>query len=124
MAIGKRLRFEILKRDGFRCRYCGKTGAASELHVDHIVPSSKGGRDVASNLIAACIACNVGKSNVPLETVAAEKTDLDKLVDGVLRKAHCDAAAIAMELDHSYRFNCDIAIEDSFPDGVLPEGFM
>lgn len=39
------LRFEILQRDGRRCRACGASAAGgASLHVDHIVPIAKGAR--------------------------------------------------------------------------------
>ena len=56
MSVSTRTRFEVLKRDGFRCRYCGLTAMATELHVDHVVPASKGGTDDPVNLVAACAA--------------------------------------------------------------------
>lgn len=67
MTLSKTLRFEVLKRDGFRCRYCGVTAVASALEVDHVVPRSKGGVDSPENLVAACFDCNRGKSDVSLE---------------------------------------------------------
>lgn len=67
MAIGKRLRFEILKRDGFKCRYCGALAVSTLLHVDHVVPRAEGGTDDPTNLLAACADCNLGKSAVPLD---------------------------------------------------------
>lgn len=60
MAISKRLRYEILRRDQNRCWYC-KT-AESRLTIDHVVPVSLGGSDEPSNLVAACPDCNAGKS--------------------------------------------------------------
>lgn len=66
-AISKRLRFAVFKRDGFRCRYCGRTPEVSVLHVDHVVPVSKGGTNDPANLVAACSSCNGGKSNIPLD---------------------------------------------------------
>lgn len=36
------------------------------LHVDHVVPRSRGGSDSAGNLVAACLDCNIGKGCVPL----------------------------------------------------------
>ncbi len=63
MSIGKRLRFEILKRDGFRCSYCGATPDVSGLHVDHIIPRANGGTDEPANLTASCQSCNSGKSD-------------------------------------------------------------
>lgn len=58
------LRYDILKRDGYRCRICGATQADGvKLHVDHIIPVSKGGRTEPSNLQTLCERCNLGKSN-------------------------------------------------------------
>lgn len=58
------LRYDILKRDGFRCRVCGATAKeGAKLHVDHIVPVSKGVKTVASNLRTLCDRCNIGKSD-------------------------------------------------------------
>jgi len=65
--LSKRLRFEIFKRDGFRCLYCGVTPAGAMLRVDHVVPVSEGGRDDPSNLVTACHDCNGGKGAVSLD---------------------------------------------------------
>jgi hypothetical protein len=71
-ALSKRDRFEILKRDGFKCVYCGATPRDSalaplELVVDHVQPVKEGGETVPHNLVTACIPCNAGKSAIPLE---------------------------------------------------------
>lgn len=56
------LRYDILKRDHFRCQICGATEKDGiKLHVDHIVPVSKGGKTVPSNLRTLCSRCNLGK---------------------------------------------------------------
>lgn len=57
------LRFRILRRDGFRCNYCGRTPKddAVQLHVDHILPRVAGGSDEETNLVTACRVCNLGK---------------------------------------------------------------
>lgn len=70
MAVGKRTRFEIFKRDGFQCMYCGKTPPQAVLECDHIHPVSLGGSDDTENLITSCEDCNRGKSNIPLESVS------------------------------------------------------
>jgi hypothetical protein len=63
-----RLRFLVLQRDGFRCRYCGRGPEdGTVLHVDHVVPKAQGGRDDMDNLVTACRECNLGKSDVLLE---------------------------------------------------------
>jgi 5-methylcytosine-specific restriction endonuclease McrA len=58
------LRFSILQRDGFRCRYCGRTGGdpGVVLHVDHVVPLAAGGVTREDNLRTACEECNLGKA--------------------------------------------------------------
>lgn len=63
MAISKKLRFEVFKRDSFTCCYCGSCPPGIVLEVDHIVAVSKGGSDEIDNLITSCFNCNRGKSN-------------------------------------------------------------
>lgn len=59
-----KLRYSILKRDGFRCQICGRTqDDGVKLHVDHILPVSKGGETVPNNLRTLCEECNLGKSD-------------------------------------------------------------
>lgn len=53
------LRQVILERDGFACTYCGSTD--QPLHVDHVIPRSRGGRDTLGNLTTACRTCNLRK---------------------------------------------------------------
>jgi hypothetical protein len=56
------LRYDIMKRDGFRCVLCGATAEDGvKLHVDHIKPVSKGGKTEHSNLRTLCERCNLGK---------------------------------------------------------------
>jgi 5-methylcytosine-specific restriction endonuclease McrA len=47
---------EILRRDGYRCQYCGRK--TRNLTLDHIVPRHRGGRHRWENLVAACPECN------------------------------------------------------------------
>lgn len=65
-SLGKRVRFEIFKRDGFACQYCGKTPPGVVLEIDHIVAVADDGSDEPHNLITACFDCNRGKGAVPL----------------------------------------------------------
>lgn len=65
-AIGIRagIRWQVFERDDFKCVACGlsvKDGAI--LHVDHIIPRSKGGGDSMENYQTLCQKCNIGKSN-------------------------------------------------------------
>lgn len=76
-SLSKRLRFSIFTRDGYTCRYCGKQAGDVILHIDHIIPVSKGGTNDESNLITSCIDCNLGKSN--LLTQVSAPTEMDRL---------------------------------------------
>jgi hypothetical protein len=58
------VRFQILKRDGYRCQLCGATANdGAKLEIDHIVPVAKGGTNDLSNLQVLCRDCNSGKSD-------------------------------------------------------------
>jgi 5-methylcytosine-specific restriction endonuclease McrA len=65
-AINWRLRATVLIRDHCLCRMCG-AGPGKDLgvtlHVDHIVPWSKGGKTVLENLQTLCAMCNIGKGD-------------------------------------------------------------
>ena len=65
-SISERMRFRILVRDGFTCQSCGRSPLKErgvELHVDHIIPWSKGGETEVDNLEVKCSRCNLGKGN-------------------------------------------------------------
>ena len=64
---------ELFSRDQHTCLYCGKVHADGDLTRDHILPVSRGGKDVWSNVVTACRRCNARKggftpdqSNMPL----------------------------------------------------------
>lgn len=63
LAVSKKTRFEVFKRDSFICQYCGKAAPSVILQVDHIHPVSGGGSNDILNLITACTDCNSGKSD-------------------------------------------------------------
>ena len=69
MSITKKMRFEVFKRDGFRCAYCGRTPPVVTLEVDHIQPKSRGGKNDINNYITACFDCNRGKRDIPLDKI-------------------------------------------------------
>jgi hypothetical protein len=66
MSISKKLRFDVFKRDGFQCRYCGKQPPEIILEVDHIIPRNKNGGDEIENLLTSCFDCNRGKGKEEL----------------------------------------------------------
>lgn len=67
MAISKTQRFEIFKRDGFMCQYCGRKPPQVILEIDHLISRKKEGKDIPENLITACFDCNRGKGTRDLE---------------------------------------------------------
>lgn len=79
MAISKRLRFEILRRDNYTCRYCGASAPDATLTVDHVVAVALGGSDEASNLVTACRDCNSGKSATPADAATVADVAADAL---------------------------------------------
>jgi 5-methylcytosine-specific restriction endonuclease McrA len=57
----KSVRYDVMKRDNFKCRLCGANGGESALEIDHIVPVAKGGKTEMENLQTLCKECNRGK---------------------------------------------------------------
>lgn len=87
------MRFEVLKRDCFKCQYCGASAPDVPLHIDHIQPVSKGGKTTLLNLVTSCGDCNSGKSGKLLsdasainaskkqaEKIAQQRQDLDMML--------------------------------------------
>lgn len=82
MALTKKIRFEVFKRDSFTCQYCGRKAPDVVLQCDHIEPKAKGGSDDILNLITSCFACNAGKSDRRLSddsVVAKQREQLAQL---------------------------------------------
>jgi len=57
--IPKDLRLAVFERDGYVCRYCGKS--TERPHADHVYPESRGGATIVENLVTACRDCNMKK---------------------------------------------------------------
>jgi hypothetical protein len=80
--IPKALRFDVFKRDSFKCQYCGSAAPEFVLHIDHILPRAKGGTNDITNLITSCLACNLGKSDKVLDentALAKSRSQLEEL---------------------------------------------
>lgn len=56
-------RKNIYARDGHVCQYCYQKFSPSELTLDHVLPSSRGGQDTWQNLVTACGRCNRKKAD-------------------------------------------------------------
>lgn len=61
--ISKSRRYDLMKRDGFRCQLCGTTQeSGGVLHLDHRIALANGGSNMDENLWTLCETCNLGKS--------------------------------------------------------------
>jgi len=60
-SISLRKRFFVMKRDGFACVRCGKSGRGVRLEVHHRLPFAKEGPDTLDNLETLCFECNRGQ---------------------------------------------------------------
>src|SRR5262249_39748032 len=69
------LRYEVLKRAGFRCELCGISADERAIEVDHISPRKHGGGDDLTNLQALCYKCNANKG-------ARDNTDFRQVRQG------------------------------------------
>ena len=92
MAVSKRTRFEVLRRDNHTCRYCGGHAPDVVLTVDHVVPVALGGSDEPTNLVAACRDCNAGKTST---------SPSEFIVEDVSEDAARWARAMAIAAEHA-----------------------
>lgn len=64
--FSKEVRFSrrnIFERDENTCQYCGKKFDRSELTLDHVIPRSRGGTSTWTNIVLACLKCNMRKGD-------------------------------------------------------------
>lgn len=135
MAISKRTRFEVLRRDNHTCRYC--RAADAPLTIDHVTPVALGGTDEPSNLVAACRDCNAGKaSSAPDAAVVADVSDdavrwssamrqaAEVLADEVTEKDAYVGAFLDTWPKHRYLPDSLISTVERFYELGLPEAVM
>lgn len=123
MAVTKRLRFEVLRRDNHTCRYCGAAAPDVELHVDHVVPGALGGSDDPSNLVASCRDCNSGKASTSpdettVEDVSADAIRWSKAIQSAADIQRAEAWNLSVFADA-----IDTALEDAFVGGYIGPEF-
>ena len=110
--IPKSVRFEVFKRDSFKCQYCGASAPDVLLEVDHIHPLAKGGESIdITNLITACNPCNSGKSDRVLADDAAITKKKRQLDDLQARREQIEMMAdwqrALVNLDHNQLSECE-----------------
>ena len=101
-------RYNVLKRAKYRCELCGAHESQIALHVDHIIPTSKGGPDDLSNFQALCQTCNTNKR-------AEDDTDFRGILDSYKHRdskcVFCTNCAGRIIAENELCF----AIRDGFP---------
>lgn len=110
--IPKKIRFEVLRRDGFTCQYCGSAAPEVKLHIDHIDPVSAGGGNEIINLITSCETCNIGKGARKLDDSTTLQKQRQQLIELNERREQLEMmmewrAGLQDELDAK----CDMAAE-------------
>lgn len=78
-SISKKIRFEVFKRDKFKCVYCGASAPNVLLQIDHIEPVVKGGDSDILNLVTSCFECNSGKKDRRLDDNSIIQKQRDQL---------------------------------------------
>lgn len=100
-----KLRMAVLKRDGFRCRICGRNADDSidiRLHVHHVRPLEWGGLTVMENLITLCHTCHEGLDphyEFSLIPLVAPFPDLEDAIDEAGTLRYRDLARRTLEVD-------------------------
>lgn len=102
------VRYEVLKRAKYRCELCGAHEDQAALHVDHIVPRSKGGSDDISNFQSLCVTCNTNKRD-------RDDTDFRAMLASYNERANgCVFCELPTERIIAENELC-VAIRDGFP---------
>lgn len=127
--LGKTTRFNIFKRDFFKCQYCGSTPPSVVLEVDHIIPVSKGGDNNELNLITSCFDCNRGKrdtlltikqSPANIEIIAEKEAQYlayKQLLTSINKRAKKEITNISNIYEHHY--DGDYVMTESFKNTSL-----
>jgi len=68
----KSLKQQVIEKDNSTCQYCKRALQPKEIHIDHVVPYSLGGKTVLSNLVVSCRTCNEKKAARALEEFMLE----------------------------------------------------
>lgn len=123
--VGKRLRFSIFARDNFTCKYCGKQSDEVPLHLDHVIPVSKGGTNDESNLVTSCRDCNLGKSNIEIDQAAPTESDRLRMLqeaheqEEAARRALVIVQSRKLRKDELIGFWCDTTGRDEYDVATL-----
>jgi len=125
VSISKTLRFEVFKRDGFECQYCGNCPPGVVLEVDHITPKKLKGSDDIDNLITSCFDCNRGKGARDLKIAPQqikEKLEIIKEREEQLREYNKLLQKIERRIKKNVN-EVDVIYKSIFPKWQFSESF-
>lgn len=122
-AISRKTRFEVFKRDSFKCQYCGRGVPDVVLELDHVTPISGGGADDLLNYVTSCFDCNRGKgsrklsdesvvqkSRASVRAMLQRREQLDMVLES--RRGYVDPLnEEASRVEEYFRANCGAALE-------------
>lgn len=120
MAVSKRTRYEVLRRDNHTCRYCGGVAPDVILTVDHVTPVALGGTDDPSNLVAACRDCNYGKASTSPDGPIVEDVKQSDIKWAAAMKRASKIVADDRAIDERWA----VALESLWGSRWMPEDFM
>jgi hypothetical protein len=107
--IKPHVRFAVLERDSFRCRYCGTSADDARLQIDHIIPRAKGGTNEICNLLTACYPCNIGKMAKTIDRFPIYEANIDgnthRFASTTARELNVPVADVYREAIEEYRYN-------------------
>jgi hypothetical protein len=123
VGISKKLRFDVFKRDGFCCQYCGAHPSETVLlEVDHIHPVAEGGSNDIDNLVSACMDCNRGKGAGLLSSVPqslSDKASVTQEREAQLRGYYEILEAVKQRKDDELWSIADIFMERYSEESIL-----
>ena len=107
----KKLGFEddIIDKD---CAYCGESASG----VDHIIPTTKGGKDEANNVVPCCQRCNSSKGNRDLLTFLNDENSVNRQIDKNLVKQNQTLMRLVAYCSKTSLFVADVAYTDTDTD--------
>jgi 5-methylcytosine-specific restriction enzyme A len=114
------VRIRVMKRDKFRCTYCGAPGTDAELEVDHIIAVAKGGSHHISNLTTACRACNQAKGAGPAKPSAAPSPGLTGMWLHTFKSGRIDRQGCVVGIDGDIALVQLFSWFDGAPTIVVP----
>lgn len=107
--ITKKLRERVFKRDGYACKKCKET---QNLHIDHILPISKGGSSEESNLQTLCKQCNLTKSAKVVHESSTNRPRIEKKASHPTDSFNTDTSTTdTLIADNSIEKNADLEFD-------------